>query len=380
MPGSVSSHISEHSVTNSHIDCPYCQKSYQMKSLFHHIRINHISQFLENTQKKWIEEAEKGRPLKMIFETDIDEELGHSNMTVIYGCLSSDKCFATEERAMRHFKHNPDHLKKHNSQLKKLKKEYEEKKRKEQKEREKNPVRFLVQNALRDNDSKLIDALWRGINHWKQGCDLAVSLGNHKFKDDYEYVWSLNPRKTSGWSDQVKRYEKYCKQAVKLLEEDCKQSSKLLDLYNNLWSFLMTWIDNYKEVTDLDPRLYVGCKECIIVKRDEHDMDEEMFFMANNDMPFPTVQLLKPIQAPKVSEPEPKEESESEPEVVIPSMDKKQTKQFLVQFPPNSGPWKQAFTGLISNKLHVPPEIQAVQSQFPKIITDSKVKKQAKQC
>ena len=124
MSESVSSHGSAQSTSLAKIDCPYCKKEIQGRYLFNHIRVYHISEFLENTQKKWITEAAEGRPLKVYWQilNDFDEK----ETKIVYGCLSSNKCFMTEERGMRHFKHNPEHLKKHNSELKKLKKEIQQ--------------------------------------------------------------------------------------------------------------------------------------------------------------------------------------------------------------------------------------------------------------
>jgi hypothetical protein len=291
MPGSVSSELSTKSKSETKQECPYCSEFYQSKSLFHHIRIHHPSQFLENTQKKWIAEAETGRPLKMVWESNIDEELGHSDMTVIYGCLATDKCFTTEERAMRHFKHNPADLKKHNLQLRKLKKEYDVKKSKEQKAKERNPAVFLLQKALRENDPKLLEGLWRGMNHWKKGCDLAVSLGNYRFELSTEFTI-----KTVSvlWSDMLNTYEKTCHKATKALKEDCKNSSLLMKLYNDFWIFLEQWKDAYRSVTELDPRFDYSSKECIVVKRDEDFMDEEYFFVATKEMPLPTLDDFAP--------------------------------------------------------------------------------------
>ena len=255
-----------------------------MKSLFHHIRIHHPSQFIQNTQTKWIEEAQAGRPLKMIWESNIDEELGHSDMTVIYGCLATDKCFATEERGMRHFKHNPADLKKHNTQLRSLKKEYTLKKTQEDAKKKQNPAAFAFQTALRDNDPILLEGLWRGMYHWKKGCDLAVSLGNYRFEPSTQFMIQ---RKSVLWSDMVTMYEKTCHKAAKSLEEGLSDSSRLMTLYNDFWIFLERWNDAYRSVTDLDPRLDYGSKECILVKRDEDSMDKEYFFLATKQMPLP---------------------------------------------------------------------------------------------
>jgi hypothetical protein len=60
-----------------------------------------------------------------------------------------------------------------------------------------------------------------------------------------------------------------------------------MTLYNDFWIFLERWNDAYRSVTDLDPRLDYGSKECILVKRDEDSMDKEYFFLATKQMPLP---------------------------------------------------------------------------------------------
>ena len=346
-----------------------------MKSLFHHIRVHHITEFLKNTETKWIEEAETGRPLKVYWETNVDEELGHSDLQILYVCLATDKCFTTEERGMRHFKHNPAALKKHNTQLRLLKKEKRAKKLQEEKAKEKRPAAYFFQKALRENDPKLIEGLWRGISHWKAGCDLALSL-SYKLKDDSEFTFQKT--KTT-WKETVDIYRKRCLKAQSFLTHGTANASDLNALYNYFWSFITYWKDNIVSVGEIDPRLDPKYPESIIVERDESVIDEEFFYVATAKMSIPTLETLAP---PATVAPPPEPESESEPEievpVVLPGLTKKQTTQFVKQIPPTSREWSQAWTSLHTGKVMMPPEAQMIQQMYPNIIHNSKVKRPVK--
>ena len=209
---------------------------------------------------------------------------------------------------MRHFKHNPAELKKHNLALRKLKKEYDVKKKKDQEARKQNPAAFAFQKALRENDPTLIQGLWRGMLHWKRGCDLAVSLGNHYFKDDfaYEVGHDYPTPKTAPWSDVVKKYTKTCQNAQRALQNQTHDATYLFNLYNTFWDFILRWKQNIITVTSIDPRLDDRCPQSIVVWRDESVLEEEYFFVATHTMPFPTLDDFAPeTKTPVLPLPEP---------------------------------------------------------------------------
>jgi len=387
MPGSVSSQLSSKSISEAKQECPYCEKEFQTKSIFHHIRIHHPSEFLERTQKQFIADAEKGRPLKIFWYTNIDEELGHRDVITIYGCLATDKCFATEERAMRHFKHNPDALKKHNLQLNKLKKEFQEKKKREKEEQNKiNPVQFALQKALRENNPKLIEGLWRGMLHWKQGCDLAVTLGNYYFKDDFEYFTYAKKNKTP-WSEERKRYEKLCYDAKTAFEENNQNASYLQLLYHIFREYIFLHKKNIISVTDIDPRLDDSCSESIVVRCDESILDEEYFFVATKKMPMPTAEdfvpkaKAAPLQPPtddtNLSVQEPAMTQQQVAEVLLSEQDIKKLKTSVatgqeMEVPELDALLKKPKPQTAARPIIVPQATSAPKQQFPKIINNTK--------
>lgn len=390
MPGSVSSELSTNSVSRVIQNCPYCQKDFQIRSIFHHIRIHHPSEFLERTQKQFIADAEKGRPLKMFWYTNIDEELGHEDVVIIYGCLATDKCFATEERAMRHFKHNPDALKKHNLQLNILKKEFQANKKKKKEEQNKiNPVEYAHQKALRENNPKLIEGLWRGMLHWKQGCDLAVTLGNYYFKDDFEYeiAYAYPFPKKSKWSHERKRYEKLCYQAKTALEENNQNASYLQSIYHFFWEFITLYKKNIISITDIDPRLDDRCPESIIVWRDESVLDEEYFFVATKKMPLPTAEdfvpkaKAAPLESIKddiaLSVQEPAMTQQQVAEVLLTEQDIKKLKTSVatgqeMEVPELDALLKKPKPQTAARPIIVPKATVSQRPQFPTIINNTK--------
>ena len=108
---SVASGGSSRSSTNEKTECPHCQKEFQNRAIFNHIRTKHPKDLIDSTITKWIGEAEQGAALKVVWfkKNDFDEE----EDVTIYACLSSNKTFTTEVRANAHFKKNPDHRKEH---------------------------------------------------------------------------------------------------------------------------------------------------------------------------------------------------------------------------------------------------------------------------
>lgn len=168
---SVSSASSSLSASLSKMECPYCNKDLQVRSMFNHIRLSHSREFLHQTNKKWIDEAEQGQALKMWWTTknDFDEDVDK----VIYACLSTNKTFLTEARAIQHFKKDKAALKDHNKQLKAFRKEFE---RKQQEERKPSSFAVQYQQALEKNDPQLVQELWNAIILYRSICKDAMRL------------------------------------------------------------------------------------------------------------------------------------------------------------------------------------------------------------
>ena len=160
------------------MECPYCNKDLQARALFAHIRKFHESALLQSTSRRWLDEAESGKPLRVWWtqKNDFDEDQD----TIIYVCLSTNKTFMTEEKARQHFAKDKTTVKDHNAQLKKLRKDFEAmrkaKAKKAKQEVNQDPYILRRNNAFNSNDPELARAIWRGILNSKKVCELAMVL------------------------------------------------------------------------------------------------------------------------------------------------------------------------------------------------------------
>lgn len=175
---SVCSATSHGSVSKSAMECPFCSKEIQIRSVFNHIRKMHTTDFLKSTSRRWIEEAAKGSPLRLWWShtNDFDEEVE----TQIYACLGSNKTFTTEFGGQQHFKKDKAALKEHNKQLGQLKKDFDAMKKAETKRTKltlkQDPYVLRRQAAFTANDPGLARAIWKGILNHRKTCEIAMML------------------------------------------------------------------------------------------------------------------------------------------------------------------------------------------------------------
>lgn len=187
---------SDVSAASKPLDCPCCNKQIAARSIFLHIKSKHSGYFQQQTTKKWLTEAQLGKPLKIFWEkkNDFDEP----ELIVLFGCLSSGKTFNYEHKGITHFKKNPNDLKEHNTQIKGLlavRGEQLEEERKEQQKLALTPPDksefVLMKNT---NDPELLDALrWVIQNH--------LTVCEKLAKDAQEYlnpIWTTYSPETPG--------------------------------------------------------------------------------------------------------------------------------------------------------------------------------------
>lgn len=103
---------SDVSLASKPIECPVCKKELAARSVFLHLKSKHIGYFQQQTTKKWLQESQIGKPLKIFWE--ITNDFGEEELIILFGCLSSGKTFNYEAKAISHFKKNPSDLKEHN--------------------------------------------------------------------------------------------------------------------------------------------------------------------------------------------------------------------------------------------------------------------------
>ena len=245
---SASSMHSAGSVSLSKMECPYCNKDLQVRNIFAHIRKMHNKEFLENTSKRWINEAEKGKPLKVWWfkKNDFDE----LEDIVIYVCLSTNKTFTTEYRANLHFEKSKETKKEHDKQLKQVLKDmkaYEKAKKKEEQEyAKKNPTAI----AFKNNDSALARALWKGIMHHKKVCMNALTLCSSEsvnyyiFNKNKEGTYDFERFDKVSYTEFVEHHQALMNKIDKMYEEKCMDTNKLFSLWHKTYCF---WRNNYVE-------------------------------------------------------------------------------------------------------------------------------------
>lgn len=236
---SISSAHSAGSVSLLKIECLYCNKDFQTRSIFNHISVKHRKEFLDNIRGKWIDEAEKGEPLRVWWDTKND--IGEDIVKEVYVCLATNKSFITEERAILHFRKNPALKKKHSKEITELKKDIKLAKEKKLKEREKDPRLVMFKEAQKNNDPDLARALWSNILFDKKVCDYCVSEAKklHNNLDDEEpMVWKQSTRRqTMTFDDWIAKYDSTTEKMNKLYENKCLDVMELLGIQLFFWNF-----------------------------------------------------------------------------------------------------------------------------------------------
>lgn len=247
---SVCSSASQLSASNVKMECPYCIKSLQTKAIFGHIRKFHNDELVKSTNKRWIDDAENGKPLRVWWskKNDFDED----EDTIIYVCLSTNKTFVSEQKAVEHFKKDKAALKDHNKQLKQLRKDFTAHKKAAEKKKKQelamDPYILRRNNAFNTNDPELARAIWRGILNSKKTCELALVLCNRKgySPDTPMYFWDKRQKmfEQITFSDFIIHHERLMTKIDTLLATKCMDVMYLHKVYIEVLCF---WYQNYEE-------------------------------------------------------------------------------------------------------------------------------------
>jgi len=243
---SVCSSHSAGSVSLSKMTCPYCIKDLQVRQMFAHIRKFHSDEILKNTNRKWLQEAEQGKPLRVWWTTmnDFDEE----ESTIIYVCLSTNKTFTTEYGCEQHFKKDKKVLKDHNVQLKQLKKDYEAMKKEKAKKAKAVKPKSAFELARDQNSPELARAIWKGILHHKRVCEVAMMICQRRGYTNatvmYLYDMKTHVTDTVKYDVFNEEYEKLMTTIQSLREQQCLDVKQLLDVWGRVWNF---WSHNFRE-------------------------------------------------------------------------------------------------------------------------------------
>jgi len=247
---SVLSSHSATSISNCKMECPTCHKEIQVRVMFNHIRKLHPDELLRNTTQSWIADAENGKPLRVWWSklNDFDEE----EETVIFACLSTNKTFTNEAKAMQHFQKDKAALKEHNKQLKQLKKDLTAYKKAQQKKKKElikqDPYILRRNNAFNTNDPDLARAIWRGILNSKKVCELAMMICNRRgyTKDTSMYIYDKRHKmfEQVTFFDFTLYHNALMEKINEAIAEQCMDTAALHKLFIEAYCF---WHQNYDE-------------------------------------------------------------------------------------------------------------------------------------
>ena len=258
------------------MECPHCNKEFQTKAVFNHIRSKHPKDLIDSTNTKWCGEATQGNALKLVWwkKNDFDEE----EDVTIYACLATNKTFTTEQRANLHFKKNPEHLKAHVSQLKRIMKEIELAK----KAPKKNPLLLKYHEAKKNNCPILARILWRAINFHENGSSKIIKAAERLYTP--EAILSYKMRSNTRFYEQHDTLDKWlhnlkCNigRMLMLRDEKCldvDQLEKLAIYFEEFNNNALPLIAG--EIFD-----WMSCvthEECIRAKLT--DLQEELYYLA----------------------------------------------------------------------------------------------------
>ena len=279
---SVTSASSTASASLKKLGCPYCNKDFQARSMFNHIRIKHPREFLKSTSKKWIQEAEQGLPLTLWWEGQNDR--GDPEAYKIYACLSTNKSFLHIDRALAHFKKDKAALKDHNKQLKQLRKDFEKEEKRKNDEVKNDPYHI----ALRQNDPELARCFWSSILMEMKICKYLYDTTLYKnYKDESPMYRIINPRHPICFSnfDEV-RYvdfiENHYHRLLSDIEDAMLDHSLDCDLLNKLNKRMRTMRYEFVEsIRDCD----IGNGRDLSAMFPEFTFDEDHFGVCGPDMP-----------------------------------------------------------------------------------------------
>lgn len=249
--GSVCSSHSAMSISLLKLECPYCQKELQTRVMFNHIRKFHYTEFLKQTTRRFLEEALTNKPLKLFWTklNDFDEE----EEIVLFACLSTNKTFTSEMKAMAHFAKDKKALKDHSKQMKDVKKDYLKMKSDEAKQTKRSESQQKFFNAKRANDPALARAFWRAILHSCRILEICQHICEKRGYKAETPMYVLNPggnrmRRSDfqeiSYSEFLSRHQALCLMVETAKEQHSLNVVELEKLWMSLWNF---WDIQYRE-------------------------------------------------------------------------------------------------------------------------------------
>jgi hypothetical protein len=263
------SHVSTLSNSLIKMECPFCNKDFQVRAIFNHIYTKHPTDFLQSCTRKWLKEAEAGQPLRIFWVSKND--FGDDVDKVLYVCLSTKKTFLSVDRAANHFKKDKEAQKAHNKELKALLKRWEKKQKEEEEEYKKSPWRRRYQEAMLSSDPSLVRSYYRRALYIRSHLPHLIS----KTKEHIP----LTTTQTAAPSQVIKYHGTHTVEHILALYEE---KSKKLD------ECIQEKVMDYITISDISHALervlwlvelhdvrYIGSEDCLLELRPNSKYDDE---------------------------------------------------------------------------------------------------------
>ena len=274
---SVASGGSTVSSSNAKMECPHCNKDFQTRALFNHIRSKHPRDLLDSTLEKWTVEAANGSALKVVWyvKNDFDEEVD----TTIYACMSSNKTFLTEHRANAHFKKYPEHAKEHVKQMKKFMKEVAAVK----KAGKPCPLLLKYHEERKANSPVLARIMWRTLQFHQMGCEKILYEIKRRYTPEKiaTYKMQTDYRKFLRGFNTLKEWVEHLEAKITRVNEMRVQQCLDVDEIDKQTQWLDTFIVASLPLLDGEIFDWMRCQtmeECIRPRQEE--LEEEMYYLA----------------------------------------------------------------------------------------------------
>jgi len=278
---------SEQSASLGKMECPHCEKDFQVRSLFKHIRLNHFSEFLGSiNESKCKLNSDPEAPLEVTWmkKNDFDEE----ELITIYACLSTDKTFVSSARVLSHFKKEKKAFTEHKKEMKKLFADIEKRKVRMQLEIDNSAVIRRWRKAIQDNDSCIAEAYWRNILWYNDAAWKVIKRAQeifpypalHTMHLQYE-TFNADKSNLQMWIDQLTEQEG---KMFNLMGIKCMNHTRLTPHLKFFEQFTRTLLLHLMDSHTEFYRFYsFNSPDCVRIR--PGDYTEEFFFIANERMP-----------------------------------------------------------------------------------------------
>ena len=151
--------------------CPYCNKDFQLRTLFNHTLTKHARDFMTHLTPKMRKMSPKdySQPLEVIYEWKDDQD--EEQERTVYACMGSNKIFLNPGGCITHWKKHAKDAKKHIAEMTKLRKDIDSMR----------PVNHWAV-AQQTNDPALAKAIYRWFLYMEPRVPKLIYLINKERK------------------------------------------------------------------------------------------------------------------------------------------------------------------------------------------------------